>query len=112
MSVLLYMKWNIPKAEDPRIMVYRDRVNEVSEPVERWKKEGIIQRTSGWADNTGLILGLWEFENAEAFSKLWGTEEFHRLITRVCGSVDNAEIRIMRPAGFEPGTMKVTQPIV
>jgi hypothetical protein len=106
------MKWILPKAGDPRMETYGKRINEAREPLQKWKKEGIIKSSSSWADNTGLIVGLWEFENAEAFSKLWGQEEFHRLMTRICGSVNNAEIRVMRPAGFEPGTMKIIQSIV
>jgi hypothetical protein len=60
-------------------------------------KEGVA-KTSGWTDNTGHLVGWWEFENLEAYAKLWADEEFHRRWLQSNPLVDNARIRILRPA--------------
>jgi hypothetical protein len=112
MSILLYSKWKLPQNPDPRMKRYADCVKNNMEYFQKKEKEGLFKNRSGWADNTGTLISLTELENADAFAKLWSDVEFHKLMTQLFGCVDEAEIKVMRPAGFEPSTMKVLRPIV
>jgi hypothetical protein len=113
MSVLLYSKWTLPKAGDPRMQTYATRVKESMELIQKWTEEGIFSSPpTSWADNSGDVIALYMFSNIDSLAKLWGKEEYHKMQTQFFACVDNPEIRIMRPAGFEPGSMKVIRDIV
>jgi hypothetical protein len=113
MSVLLYTKWALPKSGDPRMQSYGTRVKETMELTQKWTEEGIYSSPpTSWADNTGVVIGLYIFSSMNALAKLWGKEEYHKAMTQIFTCVDDPEIKIMRLAGFEPGSMKVIRDIV
>ena len=63
--------------------IYRDTRNtesfleaEKDVHINKKKDEGIIKNFSNWADNSGYLLFLLEFENIDDFTKLWADEEY------------------------------------
>ncbi len=61
-------------------------------------KEGVKWKHSVWADGSGLMLGLNEFDTMEDSNKVWGDEEFQSNIARWSYLVDNCKIKIWRPS--------------
>jgi len=66
--------------------------------IEKKQKEGIKLKVSGWADNTGHMIGWWEFETMDDFAKIWNDEEFQQIMARRTYLVDNASFRLLRPS--------------
>ena len=71
-------------------------------PDPEWVKKMLEEtnvKVSGWADNTGHIINWFEFENMEAFAKMWNTEEWQKHVGLSLGPlVDNLHFRILRPS--------------
>jgi len=65
-----------------------------------WQKkeeEGLVFKRNGWSDSTRHMVGLWEFESAADFAKLWDDEEFHKICSEYSYLVKNMKLRILRP---------------
>ncbi len=102
MKVVLLVEWDNAKDES-RYEKYVE-LNREPRPPEWMKKmleEGII-KASGWSDNTGHIIRWNEFENIEAFTKLWNSEEWHKMMLRLNPIVDNLRFRLLRPGVIIP----------
>jgi len=76
---------------------YADFTREPHPWWQKMEKEGIV-KTSGWADNTGHIVNWLEFENMEAFAKLWADEEYRKWVLEFNPLVDNLRFRLLRPS--------------
>ena len=97
MAVLLLMEWDNPMDESLRKKRYKFN-QEVGGPF--WQKkidEGFF-KASQWSDNMGHIVGLLEFEDMDAFTKLWLDEGFQKWAIEMNYLVDNIRHRIMRPS--------------
>ena len=91
------MEWDNAKDES-RLKRYMEMQ---SEPRPEWFKklfEEVKVKQSSWADNTGHIVNLIEFENMEVFAKLWDNEEWHKWWRRMTPVVDNMRFRVLRPS--------------
>lgn len=55
-----------------------------------------------WADNTGYVGILFEFESAAAMAKVLDDDKYHQLVGGLAQLVDNFSIRLCRP-GVKPG---------
>ncbi len=97
MAVVLSVEWDNAKDES-RYKRYGEQSREgMPEWFKKLVEEGIF-KVSGWADNTGHIVNFFEFENMEAFSKLWNNEESHKYWLRRNPVVDNMRFRLLRPS--------------
>ena len=70
-------------------------------PDPEWVKKMLEEtnvKVSGWADNTGHIINWFEFENMEAFAKMWNTEEWHKWWLSRNPFRDNLSFRLLRPS--------------
>jgi hypothetical protein len=103
-EVLLFREWDNPKDEERR-KKYAEITRDTAMR-ERFEKLGNIKSIMGWADGTGHIISLWEFESMEDFAKLWNDIEFQRGHVRFYRVVDNFRIRICRPAALHPITLE------
>jgi hypothetical protein len=103
-EVLLFREWDNPKDEERR-KKYAELTNDTALR-ERFEKLGVIKSMKGWADGTGHIISLWEFESMEDFTKLWNDMEFQRGLVRGYRVVDNLRIRICRPSTLHPVTLE------
>jgi len=61
-----------------------------------------IAKGKGWTDGTGTMYGLWEFEDMDAFAKLWKDERFHKYTVRRNELVDKLTIKVCRPGMVIP----------
>lgn len=104
MEVLLFREWDNPKDEERRKQ-YTDMTRDTSRR-ERFEKLGVIKSTRGWADGSGHIINMTEFESMEDFAKLWNDIEFQRMHVNLYRVVDNFKIRICRPASLDPITLE------
>ena len=99
MAVVLSVEWDNAKDES-RYNKYGEwsRSGHTRVFWEKKLEEGIVKNMSQWADNTGYIIFWAEFENMEAFAKLWSDEEFHKSWLEINPLVDNLRFRILRPS--------------
>ena len=104
MEVLLFREWDNPKDEERR-KKYAEITSD-SDLREHFEKLDVIKNWKGWADSTGHIISLWEFESMEDFAKLWDDIEFHKIHARFYRVVDNFRLRICRPATLHPITLE------
>ena len=58
-------------------------------------KEGLYKYT-GLADNTGHMIGIYEFENFEALEKMWNDPKWNSMMLKLSQLVDNNRLRICR----------------
>ena len=65
--------------------------------VNKLQEDGVCKR-SAFADNTGHIIGIYEFDDLEAFSKVWNDDKWQQLMIRYGQMVDNARTRLCRPS--------------
>jgi hypothetical protein len=97
MKVVLFMEFDNPK-DGSRFKKYAEQTRE---PDPEWVKKLVEEsnvKYSDWTDNTGHIISWFEFENMEAFSKMWYTEEWQKRIQlKLSPLVDNLRIRLLRP---------------
>ena len=70
------------------------------------EEKGIKTKLSQWSDNTGHMVALWEFETMEEFAKMWNDERWQQIWGRWTFLVDNARIRLLRPAFYIPEDLK------
>ena len=91
MKILVLMEWDIPK--DAR--EYSEYMN-AKLPFWRktWDKYQI--EISSWQDGTGTIVNLNTME-ADTYSKVLEDEELQIELIRLCRTVDNARMRVLRP---------------
>jgi hypothetical protein len=106
-EVLLFREWDNPKDEERR-KKYTEIMRDTALR-ERFDKLGVIKSRKGWADGTGHIISLMEFESMEDFAKLWNDIEFQRVHVRFYRVVDNFRIRICRPSSLDPITLEITE---
>jgi len=95
------LEWNNAKDES-RYKKYGEVSRGYGEkgPPETMKKlmdEGLL-KMKGWADSTGRIIYWFEFENMEAFGKMWADQEFQSKLLRYNPLVDNMRVSILRPS--------------
>ena len=97
MKVVLLIEWDNPKEEE-RLEKRYSYTREETDPYWKGKiEEGIIQKVSDWADNTGHRVKWVEFEDMDALAKLWSEKEFHRGLVGFSRLVDNLSYRLLRP---------------
>jgi len=97
MPVYLFIEYDNAKDESRRNQ-YRKWIVEEWQPYFKELQEEDFFKTTGFTDGTGHMMGLWEFEDTDAFSKLWNDEKWHRLMIRRNEVVDNLKIRLCRPS--------------
>jgi len=98
MPVVLLLEWDNPKDE-----ARNEKRRKFEEVITSYRKtlveeKGIKLKFSGWADGTGHIVTWWEFETMEDFAKMWNDEKWQQMIARWTYLVDNASVRLLRPA--------------
>ena len=97
MPIYLLWEFETPKEEERNNKRYK-LSDEVNTPyIERKHKEGVKWKILDMADGTGRMVELHTFETMEDFEKIWGDEEFHKMVIQYCRVVDNASVRILRP---------------
>jgi hypothetical protein len=95
MPLYLVYEWDNAK-ETKRLNNYRKLIDEVTSPYSRkLNKEGIC-KTTGLSDNTGHMMSIWEFEDLDAFGKVWNDDNYHSMMIKLNQLVDNMKIRICR----------------
>jgi hypothetical protein len=57
-----------------------------------------ICKITSLSDNTGHIIGIYEFEDLETFGKMWNDKEWMLLMIKASKLVDNNSYRLCRPA--------------
>ena len=70
MKVVFLIEWDNAKDESR----YKKYAEQLREPTPEWMKKMVEEtnlKVSHWADNTGHIISWVEFENMEAFAKMW-----------------------------------------
>ena len=102
MKVLLFREWENPKDEERR-KKYAE-LTTAGTFAEQFKKLGASP--SAWADGTGHIVSIIEFNSMEDFTTIWNDFEWHRWHAQFYRAVDNFRIRICRPAGIHPVTLE------
>jgi len=101
MVVYLFQVQVNPKDEEKR-QQYRKWI--VDEWMPYWNKvqeKGGI-KGNGWTDGTGTMYGLWEFEDTDAFAKVWNDEMFHKHTVRRNELVDKLTLKVCRPSMLIP----------
>ena len=105
MAVVFMMEWDNPKDEArykkfSEFQSWRkgltEKYKEYVETMNKMNQEGTL-KFNGWTDNTGHIIGWWEFESIESFGKLWVVEEWHKWTIEFNHLVDNLHFRLLRP---------------
>ena len=103
----LLVEWDNPKCEE-RNAKRKKFVAEVIRPY--WdkllEKKNIKVEPTGWAENTGHFVVLYNFETVEDFSKVWGDERWHQNVARWTYLVDNARMRLLRSYVTMPEDLK------
>jgi len=97
LKVVLLLEQDDPKdeARNKKRLKYS---REVEWPYhEKKREEGVKWEITGWSDNTGHIVGWWEFETMEDFAKIWTDEEFQQIMARHAYLADNISFRLLRP---------------
>jgi len=61
-------------------------------------ESGDVKSVSNWADNTNHLVIWVEFEDTNGLAKYYEDEEFHKISSEWVKVVDNASVRILRPA--------------
>jgi L-rhamnose mutarotase len=91
------VEWDNAKDESR----YKKYAEQTREPAPEWLTKLVGEtniKASSWGDNTGHIVNWWEFENMEAFAKMWNNEEWQKWWLRRNPVVDNLRIRFLRPS--------------
>jgi uncharacterized protein (DUF1330 family) len=97
MEVNLVYEWFNAK-DTERLHNYMKLIDKVTTPYVGKLIEKGICKTTGLADNSGRMMSIWSFENAEAFGKLWNDPEYHSIMIKLNQLTDNMTIRICRPS--------------
>ena len=96
MPVYLFFEHDVPKGKQVQ-KEYRQWVVDKMVPiVDKIIKKGA--KSTGLADNTGHIIGIWEFKDMAAFSELWDDKEYHEAMRGYYSVADNITIRLCRPS--------------
>jgi len=96
MPVIMMYEFSHPKEPERRRKGY-DIAYKIFEPYYHNKqKEGVKWKAEDYTDGTNTIIGIFEFETLEDFSKIWGDEEFQKIFSRWTYYVDNCTVRILR----------------
>jgi hypothetical protein len=99
----VYLVWENELAKDKeRRNEYRKVILEEYMPyVEKMQKKGVFKIT-GLGDNTGYVLGIMEFEDLDAFGKVWNDDKFHFMVGKIAQLVNKSKIRLCRPSRLRP----------
>jgi len=97
LKVVLLWEWDNPKDEERNKKRLKHGYEVVAPYLEKKREEGIKYESSVWSDNTGHMVGWFEYETEEDFVKMWGDDEFHHIMARRAYYVDNASHRLLRP---------------
>ena len=96
MTVILLLEWDNAN-EETRLKKYRETVPKRQKFWQKKIEEGIVKNMSGGSDITRHMIGLVEFENWDAFAKVYSDEEFQMMFVELCHLVDNLSYRLLRP---------------
>ena len=97
MPLYLLMECEVPK-DKALVEDYWKVIEEKGMPLlEKMQKEKGF-KSINMADNAGHQLWLWEFEDTDAFSKLWNSKEYHSFCANIQFAVTDMKIRILRPS--------------
>jgi hypothetical protein len=98
MKMLLTIRWTNPKdpERNKKRYEYQDKV--FLPYVQKFEEKGVKWKTSGWADGSGQMGSLYEFETWEDFSKVYQDQEFQTILSRWSYLVDHCKIKIWRPS--------------
>ena len=81
--------------DEERYSKYQKLVVEETWPyMQNMIKEGV--KITSLADNTGHMIGVYEFENLEALGKVWNDPKWNSMMIKVSQVIDNNRIRICR----------------
>ena len=90
------VEWDLPKGRE-RQEDYWKYIKETMTPkTQKMDEEGFYKAMS-FGDNTGHIIWVLEFEDADAFNKLWNDKEWHNMMSTYAHRVDNLSFRLGRP---------------
>ena len=102
MEVAMIVKFNTPKEPERNKKRY-EFMAEYNRPYyDKKVKEGVKWKASGWSNGSGTVIGWHEFETLEDFNKVWGDEEFQKIMARWSYFVDNCEVQVLWPSKSLP----------
>jgi len=96
MPVYIVGEHDNPK-DETRYAKYQKFVAEEWVPYYDKKLKNICKITS-LSDNTGHIIGIYEFEDLEALGKMWNDPEWQMMMIKLSKLVDNNKFRLCRTA--------------
>ena len=96
MNLMLMVEWDIPKELD-RTKKYFESVAKLTGMWEKLIKDGAVKSAKAWADNTGHIVGMIEFESGAELGKVYDNVDYHRWWIESAGLMDHLSMRILRP---------------
>ena len=100
MKVLVLTTWENPKS-DEGLKKYWDFMEKHRKYMtERINKYNV--KRSGWADGTGKVYNLREFESYDAYAKFFDDEESHRIWINFSRLVNNLKIKVLRESFKSP----------
>jgi len=105
MKVVLLVEWDNPKdeARDKKGIKFNEEF--ITPYWESVEEKGIKITASVWSDNTGHMVGWYELEDLEEFTKWWNDERMQQMWSRWTYLVDNVRIRLLRPGLTIPEDM-------
>jgi hypothetical protein len=92
-SVYLVMEHDNPKDKE-RMEEYRNLV--ADEFIPYLKKIKDLAKFTSLSDNTGHMIGIYEFKDWNAFGKVWNDDDFRALGSKLSRLVKNNKIRLCR----------------
>ena len=78
---------------------YRKYQKYIVEEYWPWNQKMIekgVYKATNLADNTGHMIAISEFENFEAFEKMWNDPEWNSIMIKWSQLVDNGKLRLCR----------------
>ncbi len=100
MKVLVLTTWENPKSDED-LKNYYDYMNKHRQYwTERNEKYNV--KVSGWADGTGKVYNLREFESYEDYAKFNDDEKFQKTGIHFFRLVNNAKTKVLRESIMAP----------
>lgn len=102
MEVVMMVKFNTPKAPERNKKRYEFGAENNRPYYDKKVKEGVKWNAKEWSNGSGTVIGWHEFETLEDFNKVWGDEEFQKIMARWSYFVDNCIVQVLWPAKSLP----------
>jgi len=95
MPVYIVTEWDNAK-DETRYSKYQKWVVEEWSPYQAKNLEKGGYKATGLADNTGHMMGFFEFKDLEALGTMWNDPKWNSLMIKMSQLVDNMRIRLCR----------------